>query len=153
MPPGSFAKTFTIASMCFRSRFRRSVNDAHSMNRPVIKISADAENVLRNYEWPGNVRELQNAIERAVLVCKTAGIEADDLPLHINENSSDAEGRSLAEIERQHIKRTLEETGWNIYRAARLLEIDRVTLYNRIKKYGFKRELPARAQTKSVKAS
>jgi DNA-binding NtrC family response regulator len=126
---------------------------AHSMNRPILKISAEAGTILRNYEWPGNVRELQNAIERAVLVCKSGTIERDDLPLIINEGSSDAAGRTLAEIERQHIKRTLEETGWNIYRAARLLEIDRVTLYNRIKKYGFKRETPAHAPVRSVKAN
>ena len=103
---------------------------ARSMNRPVIKISRLAEEVLTGYDWPGNVRELQNAIERAVLVCK---LEPEDLPLNVShENGA---GRSLAEIEKQHIKRTLQETGWNIYGAARLLEIDRVTLYNRIKKY------------------
>ncbi len=126
---------------------------AHNMNRPLVKISTEAANILANYEWPGNVRELQNAIERAVLVCQTGTIERDDLPLKVKERSSDAENRSLAEIERQHIKRTLDETGWNIYRAARLLEIDRVTLYNRIKKYGFKRETRAQAQMKSVKAN
>jgi transcriptional regulator with PAS, ATPase and Fis domain len=126
---------------------------AHSMNRPVMKISPEAENILKNYEWPGNVRELQNAIERAVLVCKAGKIEGDDLPLNINEESSNVKNRSLADIERQHIKRTLEETGWNIYRAARLLAIDRVTLYNRIKKYGFQRETPARGQTRAVKAN
>jgi DNA-binding NtrC family response regulator len=116
---------------------------ARSMNRPVTKISADAENILQNYGWPGNVRELQNAIERAVLVCRTGKIDVDDLPLTIHGDGSKTSGRSLGEIERQHIKRTLEETGWNIYRAARLLEIDRVTLYNRIKKYGFTRQRPA----------
>lgn len=113
---------------------------ARSMNRPVTKISAEAGKVLADYEWPGNVRELQNAIERAVLVCKTPKVEPEDLPLNVNHANGGTAGRSLGEIERQHIKRTLEETGWNIYRAARLLEIDRVTLYNRIKKYGFKRE-------------
>ena len=112
-----------------------------SMNRPITRIAAEAEKILVGYEWPGNVRELQNAIERAVLVCKTGKIESTDLPLNLGySNGSPALGRSLAEIERQHIQRTLEETGWNIYRAARLLQIDRVTLYNRIKKYGFKRE-------------
>jgi two-component system response regulator HydG len=110
------------------------------MNRPIAKISAEAKEVLINYAWPGNVRELQNAIERAVLVCKTTKLEPDDLPLNVHVGGADPASRSLAEIERLHIKRTLEETGWNIYRAARLLEIDRVTLYNRIKKYGFKRE-------------
>ena len=113
---------------------------ARSMNRSVAKISVGAEEVLTNYDWPGNVRELQNAIERAVLVCKTPKIEPNDLPLNVNHANGEPAGRSLAEIERQHIKRTLEETGWNVHRAARLLEIDRVTLYNRIKKYGFKRD-------------
>ena len=119
---------------------------ARSMNRPVTKISPAARKVLANHDWPGNVRELQNAIERAVLVCKTDAVEADHLPLNIYHENG-AAGRSLADIERQHIKRTLEETGWNIYRAARLLEIDRVTLYNRIKKYGFRRETTADQRT------
>ena len=120
-----------------------------SMNRPVTRMSAEAEQVLTNHDWPGNVRELQNAIERAVLVCKAQKIEPNDLPLNINHKNGNASGRSLAEIEKQHIKRTLEETGWNIYRAARLLQIDRVTLYNRIKKYGFKREPPAERRAAS----
>jgi DNA-binding NtrC family response regulator len=118
---------------------------SRSMNRPTTVISAEAQEVLTNYDWPGNVRELQNAIERAVLVCKPPKIEPSDLPLKINHASDGPAGRSLAEIERQYIKRTLEETGWNIYRAARLLEIDRVTLYNKIKKYGFQRDGDAAA--------
>lgn len=113
---------------------------ARSMNRPIESISAAAGQLLLDYDWPGNVRELQNAIERAVLVCKTSKIEPADLPLHVNHDNGTPLGKSLAEIERQHIKRTLQESGWNVYRAARLLEIDRVTLYNKIKKYGFTRE-------------
>jgi DNA-binding NtrC family response regulator len=109
------------------------------MNRSVAGISAAAGQVLVDYDWPGNVRELQNAIERAVLVCKTPKVEPTDLPLNVNHASGGPVGKSLAEIEQHHIKRTLQETGWNVYQAARLLEIDRVTLYNRIKKYGFKR--------------
>ncbi|MGZ5434917.1 MAG: sigma-54-dependent transcriptional regulator [Pyrinomonadaceae bacterium] len=124
---------------------------AHSMSRRLVKFSGEAREILANYDWPGNVRELQNAIERAVLVCKTAQIEPVDLPLNVNHEDVVA-GRSLAEIERQYIKRTLEETGWNIYRAARLLQIDRVTLYNRIKKYGFTRQ-PAADHRAALKAS
>lgn len=111
-----------------------------SMNRQISGIAADAKQLLINYDWPGNVRELQNAIERAVLVCKSGKIERDDLPVHLNGANAEAAAKSLAEIERQHIKRMLDESGWNIYRTARLLEIDRVTLYNKIKKYGFKRD-------------
>jgi DNA-binding NtrC family response regulator len=114
---------------------------ARSMNRSVAGISPAAEQVLNDYDWPGNVRELQNAIERAVLVCKNPKIEPGDLPLQVNDAPVGPAGKSLAEIERQHIRRTLQESGWNVYRTARLLEIDRVTLYNKIKKYGFKREV------------
>jgi transcriptional regulator with PAS, ATPase and Fis domain len=113
---------------------------ARSMNRPVAGISSAASQILKEHEWPGNVRELQNALERAVLVCKSEKIESEDLPLHLNHTNGAAVGKSLAEIERQHIARTLQESGWNVYQAARLLEIDRVTLYNKIKKYGFKRD-------------
>jgi DNA-binding NtrC family response regulator len=116
---------------------------ALGMNRSIAGISAAAGQMLNDHDWPGNVRELQNAIERAVLVCKTPKIEPGDLPLHVNDANGAPVGKSLDEIERQHIKRTLQESGWNVYRAARLLEIDRVTLYNKIKKYGFKREAEA----------
>ena len=122
---------------------------ARSMNRPVTKISRLAGDVLTGYGWPGNVRELQNAIERAVLVSKGTTVQPEDLPLNVNHETG--AGRSLAEIEKQHIKRTLEETGWNVYRAARLLEIDRVTLYNRIKKYGFKRETAVPEERRELK--
>jgi DNA-binding NtrC family response regulator len=118
----------------FLQRFSRS------MNRPRGGFSDTAAQLLVNYDWPGNVRELQNAIERAVLVSRADRIEPTDLPLHVNDARNEPAGKSLAEIERQHIKRTLQDAGWNVYRAARLLEIDRVTLYNKIKKYGFKRE-------------
>lgn len=112
-----------------------------SMNRRITAIAPASMQLLINYDWPGNVRELQNAIERAVLVCKTTEIEPGDLPMRVSDAATALVGKSLADVEQQHIKRVLEEAGWNVYRAARLLEIDRVTLYNKIKKYGFKREL------------
>jgi two-component system response regulator HydG len=113
---------------------------SQSMNRPLTGLSKEALELLCAYDWPGNVRELQNAMERAVLVARAREIQPGDLPLQLNGATPKLVGKSLSEIERQHIKNVLEESGWNIYRAARLLEIDRVTLYNKIKKYGFKRE-------------
>ncbi|HYW69479.1 MAG TPA: sigma-54 dependent transcriptional regulator, partial [Pyrinomonadaceae bacterium] len=92
------AQDIPLLAEHFLAKFTRS------MNRPVVKISAAAEAVLMNYGWPGNVRELQNAIERAVLVCKTAKIEPDDLPLNVHGGNAEAASRSLAEIERLHIK-------------------------------------------------
>ncbi|HEU4390964.1 MAG TPA: sigma-54 dependent transcriptional regulator [Blastocatellia bacterium] len=116
---------------------------SRSMNRPVTGLSKEAHQALRCHDWPGNVRELQNAMERAVLVAKTERIQPEDLPLPAGDSNGESAGKSLSEVERRHIKRVLEETGWNVHRAARLLEIDRVTLYNKIKKYGFKRDAMA----------
>jgi len=113
---------------------------AQSMNKPITGIALETRELMRGFDWPGNVRELQNAIERAVLVCKTKEIQPGDLPLQVSDSrGSPTNGKSLSDVERQHVKNVLEETGWNVYQAARLLEIDRVTLYNKIKKYGFKR--------------
>jgi DNA-binding NtrC family response regulator len=109
-----------------------------SMNKPLFTVSPEAMELLVNYDWPGNVRELQNAIERAVLVCKASAIRPADLPFHVNEAKEVPSGESLAHIERQHVKRILEQSEWNISRAARLLGIDRVTVYNKIRKYGLK---------------
>ena len=67
-------------------------------------------------------------------------IQPYDLPLQVSDSRvNQINGKSLSDVERLHVKSVLEETGWNVYQAARLLQIDRVTLYNKIKKYGFKR--------------
>ena len=111
-----------------------------SMNKQVICASPNAMGLLMAYDWPGNVRELQNAIERAVLVCRGREIEPADFPLQTHGSPQLPGNRSISAIEAQHIQRVLTETGWNISQAARLLEIDRVTLYNKIKRYELKRE-------------
>ncbi|HET9531585.1 MAG TPA: sigma-54 dependent transcriptional regulator [Blastocatellia bacterium] len=121
----------------FLRRFSRS------MNKPVSEISDEAIKLLSSYDWPGNVRELRNAIERAVLVSKSREVEPGDLPLQVSDARGKLPGKSLAEVERRHIKCVLDESGWNVFQAARLLCIDRVTLYNKIKKYGFKRDVIA----------
>ena len=113
---------------------------ARSMNKPVARISADAMALLTSYDWPGNVRELQNALERAVLVSRGREVAPGDLPFHVNGSKGTPLGKSLSDMERLHVKRILDESAWNITQAARLLEIDRVTLYNKIKKYGLERE-------------
>jgi DNA-binding NtrC family response regulator len=113
---------------------------ARGMNKPVTGISAEAMALLGSYNWPGNVRELQNALERAVLVARGREAAPEDLPLHVNEQREEPAGKSLADMERLHVKRVLGESAWNITQAARLLEIDRVTLYSKIKKYGLERE-------------
>jgi len=105
--------------------------------KELTDFSPEATDFLLKYEWPGNVRELENAIERAVILAKNSYIEVADLP---QENlllaHSAPPGKSLEEIEKNHILNILNETGGNCTKAARILGISRVTLYNKIKAYG-----------------
>ncbi|RLB55069.1 MAG: sigma-54-dependent Fis family transcriptional regulator [Deltaproteobacteria bacterium] len=95
---------------------------------------------LRDYYWPGNVRELENTIERAVLVGKGAEVQVQDLWLDNEHHQSAGQALvSLREAEKKHIVRVLEENGWNITRSARILQIDRATLYNKLKQYRLSR--------------
>lgn len=109
-----------------------------SMNKKITGISQEAMNFMLRYKWPGNVRELENAIERAVVICRTDKIQLEDLPFKISNNLlyNDLEDKSLSEVEKRHIALVLKENNWNISKSAEDLKIDRVTLYNKIKKYG-----------------
>ena len=114
---------------------------AQSMSRRPMTFSSDALDALASYPWPGNVRELQNAIERAVVVGRGDVVTAADLPLRVTKGTSSpgAAPGSLAEAERAHVQTVLDASGWNITKAARILDVDRVTLYNKIKKYDLKK--------------
>lgn len=113
---------------------------AQSMNKSVNGFSPAAMDLLVAYDWPGNVRELQNAMERAVLVCTGQEIQPGDLPFRAGKLEELMASRALSSMEREHIRRVLEETHGNISQAARLLEIDRVTLYNKIRKFDLKQQ-------------
>ena len=108
------------------------------MNKSVTRISPDAVNLLMSYDWPGNVRELENAIERALVIGKGPEIFPSDFPMQLT-GQHPASGRRLEDIARMHIERVLEESGWNLTRAAEVLAIDRSTLYSKIKSYGLRR--------------
>jgi transcriptional regulator with PAS, ATPase and Fis domain len=109
------------------------------MSKSIHSFSPDAMLALKMYDWPGNVRELENAVERAVVVCTGDTIQREHLPMHTL-NATRADGRTLEDLEKRHIKEVLDETGWNISRSASILDIDRVTLYHKIEKYALKRE-------------
>lgn len=111
---------------------------AAAMNRPVPRLSPKALDVLLAYDWPGNVRELENAIERAMVIGRGDEIEPDAFPFQTGAGKESKTGSTLADVEREHIARVLEETGWNLSQAARILDIDRTTLYNKIKRYGLR---------------
>ena len=106
--------------------------------RPIERIGRDALDAMMVHDWPGNVRELENAIERAVVVGKGPQIRAEDLPIGRPVPPA-APAVRLEEVEREHIRRVLDESGWNITRCARLLGIDRSTLYGKIRRYGLRK--------------
>jgi DNA-binding NtrC family response regulator len=107
------------------------------MNKPVCDISQETLELLTHYNWPGNVRELENAIERAMVVGKPPAIKPTDLPFQLLSPiaGEDSVMESLETMEQRHILQVLKKTSWNITQAAEVLSIDRVTLYNKIKKY------------------
>jgi DNA-binding NtrC family response regulator len=107
-----------------------------SMNRPPVTMDTSALKRLDDFMFPGNVRELENMIERAIVVGNGRKITLKDLPVEKSIIINSLE--SLDDIEKSHILRILNKYDWNISRAAKALKIDRVTLYNKISKYGLK---------------
>ena len=110
---------------------------AASMNKKITRISPAAVNVLERYQWPGNIRELENAIERAMVVGQEPELREQDFALRMPMPGHAA--RTLEDIEKAHILEVLEECKGNQTVAAEVLDIDRVTLHNKLKKYGWKR--------------
>jgi DNA-binding NtrC family response regulator len=109
------------------------------MNRTVKQIAAEAMDLLVRYDWPGNVRELENVIERAMVLAEGESIRPDELPFQNVVKHDIPKDDTLAAVERVHVEEVLGATKWNITRAAEILDIDRVTLYNKIAKYGLKK--------------
>ncbi len=108
------------------------------LGKPIYGFSRQALGRLMAYQWPGNVRELRNVVEHAVLMCHEDVIGEQHLPPRLLEEQVRVGAGRLAEHERQLIASTLEEVGWNKYKAAKLLGISRSTLYSKIARYGLK---------------
>lgn len=119
------------------------------LNKNVLDLSPDVRKIFLDYPWPGNLRELKNIIKRSVLMSKGDLIEKYSLPTEIifpdsridfpvasGEVKSDSLLKNASsETERQLIIKTIQEAGFNKSRAAKLLSIDRKTLYNKMKLY------------------
>jgi DNA-binding NtrC family response regulator len=115
-----------------------------AMNKRISGVTPDAMALLQSYDWPGNVRELENAIERAMVVTKGSQLAHSDFVIKPSTPMPEAfrtEGAapSLEDVEKSHILRVLEQCNFNQTRAAEVLQIDRVTLHNRLKRYGWSR--------------
>ena len=107
------------------------------MNKRINRVSPNAMNLLQQQPWVGNVRELENAIERAMVVAQEPEIHEGDFVFKVQ--AVNGPSQSLDEMERAHILRVLESCNYNQTRTAEILEIDRVTLHHKLKKYGWSR--------------
>ena len=121
--------------------------------------------ILKAYDWPGNVRELENAIERAVVLTRGDILVVEDFPLEITGREPAAEGngngfqldfhpdgrtvvplkKALEGPEKEIIAATLASVNWNRQRAAHLLDINRTTLFNKMRKYSLLGTRPQRS--------
>ncbi|MHC4342119.1 MAG: sigma-54-dependent transcriptional regulator [Planctomycetota bacterium] len=121
--------------------------------KDIQSISDDAMRILVRYEWPGNVRELENAIERAVVLARGDILSPEDFPFDLDAGAEPGsngpslefrpDGRTIIPLkkalegpEKEIIAATLASVNWNRQRAARLLDINRTTLFNKMRKYG-----------------
>jgi len=116
-------------------------------NRDVLGFTDKAMNYMQRYDWPGNVRELENVVERAVVLSKGKYVTVEDLPGPLLEavesNKSPESGykpmslkEALEDPERRIIEMTLRANNWNRQATAEVLQINRTTLYKKMKRYG-----------------
>jgi two-component system, NtrC family, response regulator HydG len=106
------------------------------LGRPKLRFSDGALRGLLHYHWPGNVRELQNLIQRLVVMKEGEFVDVPDLPSAMRSGPTPGvDSRSLAQLEADHIRGVLAGARGNKSQAARILGIDRKTLYEKIRRY------------------
>ena len=121
------------------------------LGRSAMRFSKGAMRLLINYLWPGNVRELENTVERAAILAETDVIHAHDLPekLHsaaLTDIIGEAAPMTLEELERDHMRRVLNEVKGDKVRAAQVLGIHLSTLYRKVQRYRLENEgIPTQA--------
>jgi DNA-binding NtrC family response regulator len=120
----------------------------HGMPRP--EVSADGMKALQELEWTGNVRELHNVIERLIILCDNKITEQDVLDFGVPHRR--AKGPQMAfdrydkfqdfkdYAEKEFIQSKLDKNSWNITKTAEMMDIQRSHLYNKMEKYGIKRD-------------
>jgi DNA-binding NtrC family response regulator len=110
------------------------------------KIVPEAMEILLRYPWPGNVRELENIMERMVILHDKDLIAPDDVPPRIRAERAgpeieeiDVSSLTLEELEKRHLLRVLEHTGWQKRKASSILGINTSTLYRKLQRYGLEK--------------
>ena len=111
----------------------------HETTKQVDRVTRDATELLKRYDWPGNVRELENAVERAVVLSQSRTLGIKDFAFLRSSPAALSRPLSLQEVEKQHIQQILEEYSWNVTQASKALEINRVTLHKKIKRFNLER--------------
>jgi len=120
------------------------------LNRDIHLITEPAMRAMMSFSWPGNIRQLRNVVRVMVAMCDGDTLDLRDLPPEVSRvrqlqaptaltgdySQDEMAGRPLEEVEREHIRRTLELTGQNRSEAAKILQIGERTLYRKIKEYG-----------------
>ena len=131
-PLAERANDVLILAQHFADKFSKE------MDKKSIRFSDSALKALEKYDWPGNVRELENIIQRLVVMTDDDTVKANDLPSLMRFSAPRQKGlkRTLAEVERSHIRAVLDSVNGNKTRAAEILGIDRKTLRERLKDNG-----------------
>ena len=122
----------------------------HTKNtsRLITGLTPETKKLMMDYSWPGNVRQLESAIERAILLAEDEKITLEDLPTEVRQDAGPAsegmfklpaEGINFEDVERNLITQAMEQTDYNITKAARLLGLTFRTLQYRLEKFGIKR--------------
>lgn len=123
---------YSLSDFCGRNNFKAK------------RFDEDVFAVLAEYEWPGNVRELRNTVERMAILTASDVLGVESIPMEIRMKSDTAGKSSLQEArdeaERERIVQALEQTGWNVSAAARVLNIERTNLHKRIRALGLKED-------------
>ena len=122
--------------MLFAENFLNKANA--SLDKNVDGFSAEVWEAFQQYHWPGNLRELQNVVKRAVLLTMGDEVQMDALPREVlqpQEKETTIENFSKSEFEKDRIIKALKKTNFNKSKAAKLLQVTRKTLYNKINHY------------------
>ena len=120
----------------FAENFLEKANN--NLNKNVKGFSGEVWDAFRAHHWPGNLRELQNVIKRAVLLTSTEEIETSALPKEVIDSNGKPESSknfSKSDFEKDRIIKALKKTNFNKSKAAKLLQVTRKTLYNKINHY------------------